>query len=60
MPTTSRRTVEPFPGITDYFRRVDLRAALDSLTGLSIGDAIGARVRAATAAPTGSAGIPSE
>ncbi|GAA1547185.1 ADP-ribosylglycohydrolase family protein [Dactylosporangium maewongense] len=42
MPTTSRDPPAPFPARIDYFRRVDLRAALDSLTGLSVGDALAA------------------
>src|SRR5690349_15884452 len=42
MPTTSPGPPPPFPAGCGYFLRVDLRAALDSLTGLSVGDALAA------------------
>ncbi|MET7417968.1 ADP-ribosylglycohydrolase family protein [Dactylosporangium sp. NPDC005555] len=42
MPDTSRDPRAPFPLGIDYFRQVDLRAAVDSLTGLSVGDALAA------------------
>ncbi|GAA3238381.1 ADP-ribosylglycohydrolase family protein [Dactylosporangium siamense] len=42
MSSTSRDPQVSFPTGIDYFRQVDLRAAVDSLTGLSVGDALGA------------------